>query len=206
MSARSGDEGVAGGGGDRDVDGLAGVSGVERQEDAVEAGRAPEHAIVAAREAGDEDALAAADLGLMRGAGVLLLEIDDVLQAPALGVVVDVVAELAGGVGDAAVAVAEHEGAIELDLAHEREGLLMIGLGLAAEADHEVGAEGEAGHGGAQLGDEGEVLAAGVAALHGAEHGVAAGLGREVDVVADLAIGVGGGRAGGPPSRAPAGS
>ena len=84
LTARSGEQGVAGGAGDLDLDGVAGLAGAEREQHAVEAGGAAEDAIVAAREAGDEDALAAADAGLVRGPGVLLLQVDDLLQAPRL--------------------------------------------------------------------------------------------------------------------------
>jgi hypothetical protein len=98
--------------------------------------------------------------------------------------------QLARGVGDAAVAVAEHEGAVEADLAHQREGVLVVGLGLAAEADHEVGAESaRPGMAARSLRDQRQELGAGVAALHGLEHGVGAGLGRQVHVGADLRLG-----------------
>ena len=124
----------------------------------------------------------------MGGARVLLLQVDDLSQATALHLGRDVVLELAGRVGDGAVAVLEHEGRVEAHRLHERQGLRVVLLGLAAKADHQIGAQGDVGHRRAQLGHELEELRPRVAPAHALEHRVRAHLGREVHVGADLGL------------------
>ena len=58
------------------------------------------------------------------------------------------------GVGALPRRVDEREGAVEADLLDDLERLLEVGLGLAGEADDDVGAEREVGDRRAQLLDE----------------------------------------------------
>src|SRR4029453_13355373 len=82
---------------------------------------------------------------------------------------------------------------------YQVEGVAEVGLGLAGEADDDVGGEGEPGDGGARAAQDPEVAAAAVAAAHEPQDPVGAGLQREVDV---LAQGPAGGHG---PEQVPAG-
>ena len=81
--------------------------------------------------------------------------------------------------------VDERERAVEADLLDHLERLAEVVLGLAGEADDDVGAEGDVGDRGAHAGDEVEVALAGVGAAHRLEDARRAGLERQMDVLAD---------------------
>ncbi|MEZ4366384.1 MAG: hypothetical protein R2939_08865 [Kofleriaceae bacterium] len=50
------------------------------------------------------------------------------------------------GEGEVALGVREHERAVELELVEQRQGLGVVGLGLAGEARQHVGRQREVGH------------------------------------------------------------
>src|SRR5579883_781852 len=81
--------------------------------------------------------------------------------------------------------VDERERAVEPDLLDDLERLLEVGLGLAREADDDVGAEREVGDRGAQPLDEREVALARVGPAHRPQDPGGAGLERQVHVLAD---------------------
>ena len=78
----------------------------------------------------------------------------------------------------------EGERVVEPDLAHQRERLLELVVGLAGEADDDVRRDGEVGDGGPQALDDLEILLAGVASQHPLEHPRASALRRQVYVLA----------------------
>ena len=95
-----------------------------------------------------------------------------------------VIKERGGSVGSRGVF--ENEGVVERGLAKKGTGLLKVVLGLAGEADNDVGGDGDVGHGVAQTAEGVKVGFAGVTAAHGFEDGVGAGLHGQVKVVAEL--------------------
>src|SRR5690606_25063112 len=105
-----GDERVAGAGRDIDVDDLTGTTDVEGKQHVLKVQGAAQHAIAPLGGATEQDLLARTDATIVRRTGVAFLQRDDLLQATRLDLAGHVVLELARGVGDAAVAVAEHEG------------------------------------------------------------------------------------------------
>ena len=94
-----------------------------------------------------------------------------------------------GGFGAGAGGVLEGEGGVEPGLLDQVERVGEVGFGLAREPDDDVGGEGDAGDGGAEVGEDLQVAAAAVAAAHQAQDPVRAGLEREVDVLAQGAAG-----------------
>ena len=72
----------------------------------------------------------------------------------------------------------------------QSDGVFEVAVGLAGEADDDVGGERDVALGGLGPGDALEVPVAGVLALHGLEDGGAAGLDGEMDVVAEGGDGV----------------
>src|ERR1017187_9851555 len=93
-----------------------------------------------------------------------------------------------GGIGPRRVFEAE-EG-IVLDLIQQVEGLLEIGIGLAGEADDDIGGEGITALRILDPLDAPHVFVAGVEAVHGGEHARGARLHGQVDVIADGGVGV----------------
>ena len=69
-------------------------------------------------------------------------------------------------------------------LGHHLEGALEVVVGLAREADDDVGGHGEIGHCGARRREAFEVASGGVSAMHRREHAIASGLQRQVQVLA----------------------
>ena len=91
-----------------------------------------------------------------------------------------------GGGGAGAGGVAEHEGAVEAELFHAREGAFELFFGLAGEADDDVGGEADVGDRFAELFDD---LAEGFNAVepfHPFKEVVVAGLERHVTVLHHL--------------------
>ena len=87
----------------------------------------------------------------------------------------------------------EREGGGESDLAHERERRLEIGVGLAGEADDEVGGEGDVGARAAHALDDVEIVAPRVAAVHRGQDAVGARLHRQMQIGRERRVlGVGG--------------
>src|SRR5256886_9746600 len=79
-------------------------------------------------------------------------------------------------------AVEEGKGGIEADVAGQLQGGFEIAVGLAREADDEVGGKADSGARVLQPASDRAVLERGVAALHGGEHAVGSRLHRQVDV------------------------
>ena len=118
-----------------------------------------------------------------RSAAMPLHELDEPLDAVAL----DLVRDLLGHrrrVGARARRVDERERAVEADLLDDLERLAEVVLGLAGEADDDVGREREIGDAGAHLVDELQVALARVRAAHRLEDARRAGLQRQVRVLA----------------------
>ena len=90
-----------------------------------------------------------------------------------------------GGLGALPRAVDEREGAVVADLLDDLERLLEVALGLAREADDDVGRQREVGDRVAQLVDERQVALAPVRAPHRLEDARRARLERQVRVLAD---------------------
>ncbi len=91
-----------------------------------------------------------------------------------------------GGGGVAALRVAEDEGVVELEALDGVDGRLEVLLGLAGEADDDVGGDRDAGPRGFHfLADLDELLVR-VGAVHRLEDAVGAALHREMDVRAEL--------------------
>jgi hypothetical protein len=78
------------------------------------------------------------------------------------------------------------EALVEADVLDQLHGRLEVGVGLAGEADDEVGADRDVRAHRAQLADLLLVLERGVAALHRRQDAVRAGLHRQVQVVGQL--------------------
>ena len=85
--------------------------------------------------------------------------------------------------------VGEHEGRIEAGLFDHLQGPLELGLGLAGEADDDVGGDSQVGKRLAQPLHQVEELLAGIAALHAGQDLIVAGLQGKVDVLADRRVG-----------------
>ncbi len=81
-----------------------------------------------------------------------------------------------GGVG--ARRVLEAEDGVVADFVEQRDGVFEVAVGLAGEADDDVGGERDVAFGGLGPGDALEVPVAGVLALHGVEDGGASRTGR----------------------------
>jgi hypothetical protein len=90
-----------------------------------------------------------------------------------------------GGLGAAPGRVDEGEGAVVADLLDDLHRLLEVALGLAREADDDVGRQGQVGDPGTQLVDEPQIALAPVRAPHRLQDPRRAGLQREVRVLAD---------------------
>ena len=121
-----------------------------------------------------------------------LHDLDEAFEPLVLDLVGDLVGQL-GRLGAATRRVDEREGAVVAHLLHDLECLPEVVLGLAREADDDVGAEREAGNRVAQLGDERQVALAVVGAAHQLQEPARPRLERQVDVLADRAA-VGHGR------------
>ena len=76
----------------------------------------------------------------------------------------------------------EREGVVEAGLGGDLERALEVVVGLAREADDDVGRHGEVGHDAPGVGEAGEVALGRVAAVHGGEHAIRAGLQRVVQL------------------------
>jgi hypothetical protein len=70
----------------------------------------------------------------------------------------------------------------EADLAHDRQGLAELGVGLAGEADDEVGRKRDVGPRPAHARDDVEIVADAVLAVHRRQDAVRAGLDRQVQI------------------------
>jgi hypothetical protein len=115
-----------------------------------------------------------------------LLQRDHLGQPARLHVLGHRVGHLARGRRALALRVREHERRVEAQLFLRAQDLAELVLGLVAEAHHEVGRDGDAGHGGAQRAHEAAVGREVVAALHARQHRVRRALQRQVHVLADL--------------------
>ena len=93
---------------------------------------------------------------------------------------VDPLGRLGAGPG----AVDERVGAVVAGLGHHLERALEVVVGLAGEADDDVGRHGQVGHRRPGGGQALEVALGRVAAVHGGQHPVAARLERQVQVLA----------------------
>ena len=90
-----------------------------------------------------------------------------------------------GGLGPGTGRVDEREGVVVAGLGGDLEGGVEVGVGLAGEAHDDVGGDGEAVDPRPGRGQAFEVALGGVAPVHGGEDAVAAGLQRQVQVLAD---------------------
>ncbi len=113
-----------------------------------------------------------------------LLEREEVVEAAALDVGRDVVGELRRR-RPGARRVGRGEDLVVADGLEKGESLLELRLGLAAEADDDVGRDGDAGDGLADPVEPLLVVLDGVLAAHPVEDGVRARLDRQVEVLAD---------------------
>ncbi len=145
-------------------------------------GEAVRTVVLLALALGDQDLQGAADLLLVLLPGDLLLEGDQPVVALLDDGLGDLVVHLGGG-GAGPLGVLEGEGVGEAGLADRVHGLLEVLLGLAREADDDVGRDGRVGHRRADLLDDAEEAFLPVGALHRLEHLVRTGLHRHVQLV-----------------------
>ena len=131
--------------------------------------------------------LAAHILAVLLGAD-LGLELYELIESGNLDLLGHIVGQMLGGVGAGALGVLEHEGAVEALLAHEREGELMVFLGLVVVAHKEVGRYATVGYDASYGGYALQIVLAGVLAVHQMEYLVGAALCREVYVVAEIGL------------------
>ena len=120
----------------------------------------------------------------LRARACALDDLDQALEALALDVLRHLVGHV-GRLGAAARRVDEGEGVVVADLLADVERLAEVVLGLAREADDEVGRQRDVRHRGADAVDEGQVALARVGAAHRLEHARGARLQRQVQVLAD---------------------
>ncbi len=133
----------------------------------------------------DEHLHRAADEPLRALVGVALDDLDEALHPLHLHVVRhDALREL-GGFGVPARAEDERERGVELHGLADLQRLLEVLLRLAGEADDDVGRQGDVGDAGADHLDAVEESLARVGAAHRLQDAAAAGLERQVDVLAD---------------------
>ena len=144
---------------------------------------AAQHRRVGARRALDEHLLDPADARLVALAGEPLRQLDEPLHALDLQLVRHLVGHRRG-LGARARRVDERERAVVADLLDHLERLAEVVLGLAGEADDDVGAEREVGDRRAHLLGEREIALARVRAAHRLEDPRRAGLERQVHVLA----------------------
>ena len=137
----------------------------------------------------DEDVDGFSDERLVDGGAYFGLEGEELVVAESFDIFGDIIGE--AGVGGSAWAggIFEDEGVFELGIAEEIEGELVVGVGFAWEAADDVGAEEGIWEDLSDAGEEVAVLVDGVAAVHGFEDAVGAGLDGEVDVLADAGAG-----------------
>src|SRR5947207_11170125 len=139
---------------------------------------------VGAARAFDEDFLDAADALAVAPPGDALDDFHEALDPFALDLVGDVVGHRRR-LGAGARRVDEREGPVVADFLDCAERLLKLGVGLAREADDQVGRQREVRDGCAELGDEPQVALPRVRAAHRLEHACRPRLQRQVRVLAD---------------------
>ena len=132
----------------------------------------------------DEDLLDPTDARRVPPGGGALHDVDEPLHPLSLDVLGDLLGHV-GSLGAGPRRVDEREGAVEADLLDDLERLGEVRLGLAREADDDVGAEREVRHRVAESVDERQIALARVRATHRLEDPRRAGLERQVHVLAD---------------------
>ena len=117
------------------------------------------------------------------------IRLDRLRQAGRLDGRGHVVGQGAGGGGAGAGGVGKEKGGFIGVRPQQMQCLLMLGLGLAAKADQDVGGQGDAGQGRPHAGREGVVGGPRVAAPHAAQHRVRPRLGGHVHLLAYVWVG-----------------
>lgn len=104
------------------------------------------------------------------------------MPAGGFDVVGDVILNEFSGGGSGALGIAREVGVFEGDFFEEVVGVLEFFFGFAAEADDDIGADGDVGDFGAQFSDDVAVLFGGVSAVHAAQCSIVAGLDGQVEI------------------------
>ncbi len=173
---------MSSGGGHAGVEGLSGRSSRKWEEYVVESSRTPNHLVTALGSAHHQYFHVGTHEGSMSGPRVLFLEFDDLPESPPFDRVENIILHVFAGVGDAAIAVAEHERAVEVHVFHQAQGLGVVLFGFSAESDHDVGAECDSLNTGPEFANQIQELGPIVASFHRREHPIRSGLNGKMNV------------------------